>query len=94
MNACNYHINPVAVVALVAGYALLMVMRRVLGEPIFGWWDVCVLSFIVLLAFDYQAHPESLHYVTATHRLGRLLLNYLYSFVVVCLERLPLPTVA
>jgi len=94
MNVCNYHINPVAVVALVAGYALLMVMRRVLGEPIFGWWDVCVLSFIVLLAFDYQARPEELHHVTVTGGLVRAVLNYLYRFVVVCSESLRLPTIA
>jgi len=94
MNACNYHINPVAVLALVAGYALIIVMRRVLGEPIFGWWDVCVLSFIILLAFDYQAHPELLHRSSAIHPLGSLILNYLSRFLVVCLERLPVPTVA
>lgn len=78
------HINPAAVVALAAGYALLMVMRRVLGEPIFDWRDVAVLSLIILVAFDYQAHPESLHRTAASHRFGSLLLNYLYRFVVVC----------
>ena len=78
------HINPAAEVVLVAGYALIMVMRRVLGEPIFGWWDVCVLFLIILVALDYQARPEERHYVTVAHPLGSLLLNYLYSFVVVC----------
>lgn len=94
MNACSYHINPAAVSALVVGYALLMVMRWVLHEPIFGLWDICVLSFIVVLAFDYQAHPEELQYVTVTGSLVRSLLNYVYRFVVVCSARLPLPAVA
>ena len=78
------HINPVAVVVLVGGYALVMVMRRVLGESIFRWWDVCVLSLIILVALDYQARPEELHHVTVARPLESLLLNYLYSFVVVC----------
>ncbi|MGE5307037.1 MAG: hypothetical protein ACM3TN_27340 [Alphaproteobacteria bacterium] len=69
---------------LFAGYALIMVMRRVLGEPVFSWWDAGVLSFIIGWAFYYQTQPYELHYVTATGSLARLLLNYLYSFVVVC----------
>ncbi len=93
MNICNYHINPVAVVVLIAGYALVMVMRHVLGQPIFRWLDLGILFVIVGLAFAYQARPEQLHYVTASRALVRLFLNYLYSFVVVCFEKLALPTV-
>ncbi len=66
MNACNYHINPLAMVAVVIGYALIMVMRRVLGGPIFRWLDMGILFIIIGLAFYYQADPEQLHYVTAS----------------------------
>ena len=84
MNACNYHINPVAVVALVVGYALLMVMRRVLGKPIFDWIDVGVISLMILVAFSYLADPKSLHWNSTINPLGSFILNYLYRFVVVC----------
>ena len=78
------HINPVAVVVLVAGYGLVMVMRRVLGEPIVGRWDVVVLALIILLAIDYQINPELLHRTSAIRPLEAFLLHYVYRFVVVC----------
>lgn len=78
------HINPAAWVVLVAGYALVMVMRRVLGKPIFDWIDVPVISFMILVALSYLADPNSLHWNSTTHPLGSLVVNYLYSFVVVC----------
>ena len=81
-NMC--HINPAAWVALVGGYALVKVMRRVLGEPICSWWDGGVLSFIIVVAFSYLADPKALHWNSTINPLGSLIVNYLYSFVVVC----------
>ena len=78
------HINLTAWVVLVGGYALVMVMRRVLGKPIFDWIDVAVISLMILVAFSYLADPKSLHWNSTIHPLGSLIVNYLYSFVVVC----------
>jgi hypothetical protein len=78
------HINPAAWVVLIAGYALVMVMRRVLGKPIFDWIDVPVISLMILTGFSYLADPTSLHWKSTIHPLGSLIANYLYSFVVVC----------
>jgi len=78
------HINPAAWVVLGAGYALVMVMREVLGKPIFDWIDVPVISLVILAAFSYQADPKSLHWNSTIHPVGSLIVNYLYSFVVVC----------
>jgi len=77
-------INPAAWVLLLAGYALVMIMRRVLGKPIFDWIDVGVISLMILVGFSYSADPKSLHWNSAIHPLGSLIVNYLYSFVVVC----------
>ena len=51
-------INPAAWVLLVAGYALVMIMRRVLGKSIFDWIDVGVISLIILVGFSYLADPS------------------------------------
>jgi hypothetical protein len=77
-------INPAAWVLLLAGYALVMIKRRVLGKPIFDWIDVGVISLMILVGFSYLADPKSLHWNSAIHPLGSLIVNYLYSFVVVC----------
>ncbi len=77
-------INPAAWVVLVVGYALVMVMRRVLGKPVFDWIDVPVISLMILTGFSYLADPKSLHWQSVSHPLGSLIVNYLYSFVVVC----------
>ena len=78
------HINPAAWLALGAGYALVMVKRRVLDEPMFDWLDVGIISFLIVVAFAYKADPKSLDYQSTTHPLGSLIVNYLYRFVVVC----------
>ena len=43
-----------------------------------------VISLMILVGFSYLADPKSLHWNSAIHPLGSLIVNYLYSFVVVC----------
>jgi hypothetical protein len=77
------HINPAAWVVLVAAYALVMAMRRILHMPMFHWIDVGIISLMILLAFSYQTDPELFHR-TGARPLAGLMINYLYKFVVVC----------
>jgi hypothetical protein len=77
------HINPATWVVLVAGYGLVVLMRRILHMTMFHWIDVGIISLMILLAFSYQADPDMFHR-TGTRPLAGLMINYLYKFVVVC----------
>jgi hypothetical protein len=77
------HINPATWGVLVAGYALVVLMRRILRMPMFHLIDVGIICLMILLAFSYQADPDLFHR-TGTRPLAGFLINYVYKFVVLC----------
>jgi hypothetical protein len=77
------HINPAVWVVVGAGYVLVMLMRRVLGKPMFDWIDIGIFTLFVLLTFAYQTDPGMFHRTGGRPSAG-LVINYFFKFVVVC----------